>query len=69
MIKDRGYWEEFERELERKTPVNVAESFRVFDAMYEEARILGVFPLEDPLDDIQDDIRLAGILNKVHKAP
>lgn len=67
MIKDREYWEEFERELERNTPVNVAENFRLYEAMYEEARMLGIFPLKDPLEGIEDDIRLARILNKVHE--
>ncbi len=68
MIRDLEYWEEFERELERNTPVDIAENFRLYEAMYEEARMLGIFPLKNPLEGIEDDIRLARILNSVHKA-
>ncbi len=68
MIKDRAYWEEFERELERSVPVDIRENFRLYEAMYEEAKALGIFPLKDPFEGIDDDIRLARILNGVHEA-
>jgi hypothetical protein len=36
---------------------------RIFEALYEEAKQLGVFPLKDPLEGIEVDIRLARALN------
>ena len=35
----------------------------IFEELYREARALGVLPVKDPLEGIDTDIRLAGILN------
>ena len=67
MIKDKKMWEEFEREIERNTPLNVEENFKIFEAMYQEAKDFGVFPLKDSLEGIEDDIKLARILNGIRE--
>ena len=41
----------------------------IAEALYEEARALGVFPLKDSLDGIEVDIRLARALNAVKEGP
>jgi len=69
MIKDSEFLEEFERKLQQSTPVDLEKNFRILNWLYEEARSLGVFPPEDPLEGIETDIKLAGILNSVRKTP
>lgn len=44
-------------------PADYAANLRVFEALYEEARALGVFARSDPLEGIEDKIRLARALN------
>lgn len=45
------------------------EKFRLLDAMYEFARSMGAFPLENPLEGIEVDIRIAKVVNSVSEAP
>jgi hypothetical protein len=52
-----------EREWLRANPLAVAEARRIYEALYVRARALGVFPLRDPLDGIDADVRLARALN------
>jgi hypothetical protein len=40
----------------------------IFEGLYREARDFGVIPAKDPLEGIDTDIKLAGILN-VQTAP
>lgn len=56
-------WEAFEREEQRSRAPDCAEAARMVELLYEEARSLGVFPLRDPLEGIEVDIRLARALN------
>ena len=48
------------------SPSDYFQNLALFEALYQEARVLGVLPLKDPLEGIETDIRLARILN-VHK--
>jgi hypothetical protein len=65
MIKDVAFWEAWEREFLRNEPVDFARNLRLLDAMYEHARLLGVFPPADPLEGIEVKIRMARIFNQV----
>ncbi len=65
MVRDWRAFEEFEAELESREPVNIEQNFRILDALYEEARLLGIFPLKDPLDAIDVDIEVARVVNLV----
>ncbi len=58
MIKDRAAWEQWETDYVRRTPVDIAHNFRIVEALYQEARALGIFPLADPLQGLEDKIRL-----------
>lgn len=48
-----------------RMPVNYERNLRILEAMYQEAKSLGVFPLKDPLDGIEADLKLARVLNSV----
>ena len=50
MIKNRKILQNFEEELIKKEKVNLIKNFQIMDAMYKEAKALGVFPMKDPLD-------------------
>ncbi len=57
-----------EDELVRSQAPDYFRSLRTFEALHQEARLLGVLPLRNPLDGIDVDIRLAAVLN-VRKSP
>jgi len=63
MIKDPALVRSFENSLSKREKPEFARNLRVFEALYLEARVLGVLPLKDPLDGIDADIHLAGVLN------
>lgn len=63
MIKNRDLLREFENEVIRQSPPDYFENLKIFEALYREARGFGVFPLRDPLEGVDVDIRLAKALN------
>ena len=63
VIRNPELVREFEREQMRASPPNHEESLRIFEALWEHARNLGVLPLKDPLEGIEVDVRLAEALN------
>jgi hypothetical protein len=69
MIKNEAAPQKFERELARKEKVDVVRNLRLVEAMYEEARFLGVFPPRDPLSGIEVDVKIARVVNSVRKTP
>ncbi len=63
MVKDAKTLEAFDREwLSRKTN-NPEINWNIFEALYEEAKSLGIFPLKDPLDGLEHKIQLARIIH------
>ena len=69
MIKNARELRKLEDDLARQSPVNFEENLRIADAMYEEARRLGVFRDLDPLDGIDVVIRVARVVNCVLRTP
>jgi hypothetical protein len=65
MIKDAKLLSAFNDALLKKEELDYAASLRIFEAMWDEGRKLGVLPLKDPLEGIEVDIRIARILNHV----
>jgi hypothetical protein len=65
MKKDE--FQKFEKELLRKEGVDVRKNFRIVEALYNEAVALGIFPLKDPLEGLEADIRIARVINSVSK--
>jgi len=63
MIKNSELIQKMEDDLARSQAPDYFRNLRTFEALYEEARILGILPLRNPLDGIDVDIRLAAVLN------
>ena len=63
MIKDAEFLAEFEDELLKKERFDYTAGLRILEAMWDEAKALGVVPFKDPLEGIEVDIRIARILN------
>ena len=69
MIKNPEIIRKFENDLIRNEKVDIQKNFQIYEAMYKEAVALGVFPLEDPLEGIEIDIKIAKVVNSVSTNP
>ncbi len=69
MIKNGNKLRSFERELAKKDKADFRANLSLIEAMFAEARALGIFPLKDPLTGIDVDIRIAKAVNSVRKSP
>ncbi len=67
MIKDYDSFKKFEDDLISKEKIDIEKNFVIVEEMYNEAVALGIFPLKDPLDDIDIDIKIAKVVNSVSK--
>jgi len=67
MIKNYKKFKKFEDELISKEKVNIEKNFLIVEEMYKEAVALNVFPVKNPLDDIEVDIKIAKVVNSVSK--
>lgn len=67
MIKDYKYLKKFEDNLIKKDKLSYEQKLNIFEAMWEEAMTLGVFPLKNPLEGIEIDIQIARIVNSCSK--
>ncbi|MBD3234451.1 MAG: hypothetical protein GF315_12065 [candidate division Zixibacteria bacterium] len=65
MIKNPRMLEQFNRELLDKDKPDFRRNMKIYQAMYEWARELGCFPLEDPLEGIKIKIKIARVVNSV----
>jgi len=63
MIRDRAAWAEWENEYRRSTPPDFFRNLRIFEALYQEARMLGILPAKDPLVGMEHKIHLAKAIN------
>ena len=68
MVQRSDILKRFEDDLARKegrTPHDQA--MKIFSALWQEGKGLGIFPGKDPLAGIEVDIRLAKVLNSCSK--
>jgi len=63
MIRDWKSFEQWENELIASEPADHERNVKIFEAMIEYARHLGVWPPADPLEGIEVDIEIARIIN------
>jgi hypothetical protein len=63
MIKNGIELEKLKKARLRAAKTDYFQQLQIFEDLYREAKKLGVFPLDDPLEGIDNDIRLAAILN------
>ena len=64
MVDNPDLLRRFEMDQTRSDPPDHARSIRIFEALLQQARALGVIPMKDPLDGIEVDIRLARALRE-----
>ncbi len=69
MIRNVSLLRSFEKSLSRREPADLRRNLRIIESLYSEARTLGIVPLQNALEGIEDDIRLAGVLNARGVAP
>jgi hypothetical protein len=65
MITNYTTYANFEAELIRCTATDIAQNFRIVDALYYEAVELGVFPLKNPLEGLDITLTIAKVVNSV----
>lgn len=65
MIKDVKYLETFENAFISSHKPDLLTNLKIYEAMWEEAKALGIFPLKDPYDGVEDDIKLAAVLARL----
>jgi hypothetical protein len=63
MIRDHDMLEQWEKKHSREQSPDYFHNLRLFEALYEEARALGAFPLENPLEGLESKVCLARRLN------
>jgi hypothetical protein len=60
-------FQKFEIEILRNEKLDIKKKFKIVEALYKEAVALGALPLEDPLEGLEVDIRIARGINSVSK--
>ena len=65
MVKDGRTVEKFMRKLAAREPVDIEKNFAIYAALHRYAVATGKLPPADPLEGIEDDIRLAAALNGI----
>jgi hypothetical protein len=63
MIKDRRFLERFNREYRCRRSHSYRDCLRIFEALWQEAKDLGILPLKNPLEEIESDLRIARAIN------
>jgi len=63
MVRDKAFWGAWEDRYIASQPPDFLRNLQLLDGMYELARALGVFPLVNPLEGLETDIRVAKALN------
>jgi hypothetical protein len=63
VIKDPAFWEAWERDTLLRQPADFRSNLRLLEAMYEEARTLGVMSQPQALEGLESRLRLARVLN------
>jgi hypothetical protein len=66
MVRQCRELEELETKFACEENLTIAQRFRLQEALYQEAVLLGAFPPEDPLEGIEICIRVAQAVNRVH---
>jgi hypothetical protein len=67
MVKNSSRLKQFEDNFIRQDKPDMTKNLRLLDSLYEEARALSVFPLQNPLEGIEIDIKIAKVINSVSK--
>jgi len=68
MIRNSKEFQKFKEELIKKDKTDIQHKFHLLDSMYKEAVVLNVFPLKDPLEGLETDIKIAKVVNSVRES-
>jgi len=63
MVRDKAFWGAWEARYIASQRPDFLRNLQLLDGMYDLARALGVFPLANPLEGLETDIRVAKALN------
>lgn len=64
-VRKRRELLKFELDFLREEKVDRAMNFRIVEALYKEAVVLGILPSKNPLDGIEVDLKIAKVVNSV----
>ena len=67
MIKNPKTLEKFEKIYIKETNLTFKEKLKIYENLWAEALFMKVLPSKDPLEGIEIDIKIARILNSLHK--
>ena len=67
MIKNSPLLSKLTREVIAKDFPDYFKNLKLYEALYKEACELGIFPLKEPLEGIETDIKIAKVVNSVHR--
>ena len=67
MIKNPKTLENFEKKYIKENNLTFKEKLEIYESLWAEALLMQVLPLKDPLEGIETDIKIARILNSLHK--
>ena len=65
MIKNPEKLKKVEEKIKRESRVDINKNFEIFEALYKEAKDLGVLPKKNPLEDKETVKKIARIINSV----
>jgi hypothetical protein len=65
VIKNSKQLRDLEKALKKQQNRDIDKKYKILDALYREAKYLGIFPLKNPLEGIEVDIRIAKVVNSV----
>lgn len=60
-------WREYEAQRQRDEGIDFEANLLIQRALYDEAVLLGVFPLKNPLEGLDDALEIAKVINGVRK--
>jgi len=69
MIRNPAMLQEWKEQHARSQPADCWRNLRIFEALYEQARSLGVLSLADPLEGWEDTLQLASKLHSTTEVP
>lgn len=67
MVRNPHLLDALNKDQVRVSPHDYFHNLSLFEGLCDEAMAMGAFPLEDPLEGIETDIKLARVIN-VHTA-
>lgn len=68
MVRRPDILKKFEDDFARKEGrIPYARAMKIFSSLWQEGKVLGIFPGKDPLAGIEVDIRVAKVLNSCSK--